>query len=68
LSIVELGHFLSLTWEVGVLHKLTIELERSVFRDLKAVATEDGVSPAEAVAGIVEDFFEERDNPSDDGK
>jgi metal-responsive CopG/Arc/MetJ family transcriptional regulator len=51
-----------------MVHKLTIELERSVYRDLEEVAMEDGVSPAEAVEGIIEDFLEERDNLSDDDK
>lgn len=51
-----------------MVHKLTIELERSVYRDLKEVAMEDGVSPAEAVVEIIEDFLEERDNTSEDDK
>lgn len=51
-----------------MVHKLTIEVEHSVFRDLKTVAAEDGVSPAEAAVGIIEDLFEDHDNPSDDGE
>jgi hypothetical protein len=47
-------------------HKMTLNLERSIFKELKKLAAEDGVSPAEAACGIIEDFIEERSNPLDE--
>lgn len=51
-----------------MVHKITVELDRSVFRELKALASEDGVSVPDAAAGLIEDFFDERENPPDDTK